>query len=230
MHAEIIKQLRPVRGRLTRQRALPRIGMALLAGGWLALVAALLTLFGGSLTSGLIGVVIALGIPLAAFAWSLYKPASWQQAAQLVDRQLHLHNRTSTALHLSQSQDADPMAALQVEDALSHLRGANLSGIKLPVPWERLASGAILTLFAIGLIIWGVVAPPTAAIQTSGDMQDLRPEVQSRQRVDFPVTADALSNTATLETEWITQRPAGFSPMRHDDVAKRYFDAIGASP
>lgn len=230
MHSELIKQLRPVRSRLTRQRALTRIAAALLAGGWLALVAALLTLFGGSLTSGLIGIVIALGIPLAVFVWSLFKPASWQQAAQLVDRQLHLYNRTSTALHLSQSQDADPMAALQVEDALSHLRGANLKGIKLPVPWERLASGGLLTLFAIGLITWGVVAPPTAAIQTSGDMQDLRPEVQKRQRVDFPVTTDALSNTAAFKNEWITQEPTDPPPPRDGDAAKRYFDAIGASP
>ena len=230
MHSELIKLLRPVRSRLTRQRALPRIATALLAGGWLALVAALLTLFGGSLTSGLIGVVIALGIPLAAFVWSLIKPASWQQAAQLVDRQLHLHNRTSTALHLSQSQDADPMTALQVEDALSHLRSANLKDIKLPVPWERLASGSVLTLFAIGLIVWGVVAPPTAAIQTSGDMQDLRPEVQPRDPVDFPVTADALSNTAALENAWIPQRPADQPPARHSDVAKRYFDALNAPP
>ena len=221
MQAQIQRLLRPIRSRLTRQQAMPRVATALLAGGWLAMVAALLTLFGGSFTSGLIGIVVAVTFPILAWGWSQFTSASWDDAARLVDRKLRLHNRTSTALQLAG--DQDPFAALQIEDALSSLQQANLKSIELPVPWQRIVGGLVLTLFAVSLIIWGIVAPPSAAIQTSGDMQDIRPEIADRTLVDpGPITSEMIAESATLlgDSESEFQQSIGV------DVAQQYFNSL----
>lgn len=221
MQKQIQQLLSPIRRRMTRARSLPRIATALLLGGWLALVAALLTLFGGSFTSGLIGIVVAALFPIVAVGWSLLRPARWKEAAQLVDRRLHLHDRVATALSLSQNVDGDPFTELQLDDALTKLRTANINQIQLVVPWERLARGLVLTLLAIGLIIWGIVAPPAAAIQTSGDMQDLRPEITPRQIVADDIARESLAESWQFEPEATTN-----SASNWQDVAGPYFDVL----
>ena len=227
MQKQIQKLLSPVRKRLTRQRALPRVAAALMAGGWLALVAALLTLFGGSFTSGLIGIAVAVGLPILAWGWTLLSPASWEETARLVDRRLQLHNRTTTALQVEKN-SGDPFAILQAEDTLAALQKTNLKGIQLPTPWERLAGGLLLSLFAVGLIMWGIVAPPTSAIQTSGDMQDLRPELRERTpAASADITPQMLANSVEFARQQSATGSEATSPVViGDDVAGRYFDSL----
>ena len=227
MQKQIQELLNPIRRRLTRQQGLPRVAAALMAGGWLALVAALMTLFGGSFTSGLIGIAVAIGFPIAAWGWTLLAPAGWEETARLIDRRLRLHNRTTTALQVGDER-SDPFAALQVEDTLAALQQANLKGIHLSAPWERLAGGLVLTLFAVGLILWGIIAPPTAAIQTSGDMQDIRPEIVERSFAEpTGINTQTLANSVEFASGQTEVESQGTSPIAiGDDVAGRYFDLL----
>lgn len=181
MIRELHNRLRPVRRRLTLRRAMPIVAAALMAGGWLALMAALLALFGGSMTAGLFGAALAVGLPLAGAAWALFHPAGWHDAARAVDRHFHLHDRTLTALHLAEDKTNDPFAQMQIEDAAAQLKPLSLRAVALPAaPWQRLAGGLALTAFALALTAWAIVAPPSASIQTSGDLQDIRPEIIER--------------------------------------------------
>ncbi len=151
------------------------------------------------MTSGLIGAAVAVGFPLLALAWALWHGANWQQAARLIDRRLQLQDRTATALHLARNDAGDPFAVLQVEDAVAHLHSANIKGIRFSLPLRRLASGLLLTLFSLSLIAWGIIAPPTGAIQTSGDIQDIRPEVIERRAIELtPLSPEALAAGASL--------------------------------
>ena len=230
MQKELHKLLRPIRSRLSRQRCLPRIASALMTGGWLALVAALLTLFGGSRTSGLIGIAVVIALPLIALLWSLLKSANWEEAARLVDRRLKLHNRTTTALSLASEASGDAFAALQCEDALKQLRQADLKRVRLAVPWQRLASGLVLCCFACGLILWGIVAPPSAAIVTSGDMQDMRKEIEKRTAQQTGSISSSEVRAGLQLADRSLASPAGEPPATlGEDIAGRYFDT-GASP
>ena len=232
MQRELQKLLRPVRSRLTRARAMPRVASALIAGGWLALVGALLTLFGGSSTSGMIAVAVAVALPALALVWSWLRPVTWEETAALVDARLHLHNRASTALHLAQDAGDDAFAALQIENALASLRDAKLKSIRFGLPWQRLAVGGLLTALALGLIGWGIFAPPSDAIVTSGDMQDLRPEIADRARLDVPAmnsdvieASTRLSSRTSLEAQFDTQQFDGAGTMR-GEAGAAYFDAL----
>ena len=223
---KIQQLLRPVRRRLSRQRALPRVAWALIAGGWIALVAGVLTLFGGSFTAGIVGIAVAFGLPLIVWTWTLFTPVRWIRVAQLVDRELNLHDRTVTALQLSDELN-DPFAQLQLDDALHHLQQVNLNSIHLATPWQRLASGVVLTLFSVGLIMWGIAAPPTAAIQTSGDMQDIRPEVEERELADLgPVNLRMLKRSADLHRRSQDISGNTMNPSLGTDVAREYFDSL----
>jgi len=234
MIRELQTRLRPVRRRLTLQRAMGPVATALMTGGWLALMGALLTLLGGSMTSGLIGAAVAVAFPLLALLWALLRPASWLEAAQLVDRRLRLHNRTSTALQLSERASDDPFAGMQIEDAAAHLRQANLSSISLVVPRQRLAGGVVLTAFSLGLIAWGILSPPTESIQTSGQMQDMRPEIIPRKRVDLgppssAVIAQSTRISPSLPPECAVRGAHDERPRIGETVSDRYFDLLEAA-
>lgn len=231
MRSELLKLLRPIRNRLTRQQAMPRVAWALIVGGWLALIGALLTLLGGSVTSGIIAICVAVGFPLVALAWALLHPASWQQAAQWVDRRLHLHDRTTTALHLADEAASDPFAAMQVDDAIARLRDSSLSKIQFALPWQRLLSGLALTAFALVLVVWAIVAPPTESIQTSGDMQDFRQEVVDRGPAEIPST-DPETVTRSLQQSTIVTTSGQSSSLRRrkqandEEISGAYFDRL----
>ncbi len=226
MIRELHKQLQPLRRRLTLRPVMATVAGALMVGGWLALMGALLALFGGSMTSGLIGAAVVIGLPASGAAWALLHPVPWRVAARAADRHFNLHDRIATALHLAESSSGDPFAQMQIEDAAAKLQQLNLRAVALaPIPWQRLVSGVLLSAFALALTGWAIIAPPTKSIQASGDMQDIRPEIVERVAVQ-PSAVDAQTALSGMRLSQESLESGDTFQTGLDDVSGRYFDLI----
>jgi hypothetical protein len=227
MLLELQKQLAPVKRRLSLRRAIAALAGGLVIGGWAALMAALIALFGGSTFAAIFAIVAAIGVPLVFAIVPMFRGTSWREAARAVDRRFQLHNRTSTALYLAEHPTGDSLESLQLEDAAAHLRDKKLrDAVTLRVPWQRLASGLLLTLVALGLVAWSWVMPMTGLIRVAPTARSgVWQSVADRKPVPLPQVDDrvAARSFQLLPTPDAQASPAPPAQLGVD-VAGRYFD------
>ncbi len=229
MLSEIRKQLRPARSRLTMRRAAAALAGGLMLAGWVALVAGILTLFGGGTVAGGVGIALLILVPLLAIAVVYLRPASWQQAARAVDRRFRLQDRAATALYLAEHPSGDSLDDLQVEDALGRLRQLNTGdAVSMDIPWQRLLGGIALCLFAAGLIAWGLIAPPTAA--TAATMEPIDEDNTPRVVVDvIPMTPQLVRQSMGVVPGDNEENEFGLYMPNDSGMTERYFDAMQSS-
>ncbi|MFO7902643.1 MAG: hypothetical protein R6U98_08285 [Pirellulaceae bacterium] len=100
-----------------------------------------------------LGVLVAATLGLAA---GLLWPTRWNSTTHLVDQSYGLKDRTTTAFEFASRRPDDELRALQIADALEHLRGVEASRV-VPFRLPRVAGPAVCGL----VLMFGVALLPT---------------------------------------------------------------------
>ncbi len=177
MSDQISSKLSGVVSRLRMQLAIRCVAPALLIGGAIAFVLALLRVLTAESISGWFAIgTLAIGVAFA-IGWALTRKVELLDAAQLVDERYKLHDRISTAIELAGQANSTPAVTLQANDAVQHLGRVQASEVvKMDIP-RTFWSGLGVSIIAIGMALWplpkmdDVEADPTveAVVQRKSD-------------------------------------------------------------
>lgn len=227
MLRELHKKLGPVRRRLTLRRVAAALATGLALGGWLALVAGLMALFGRSYWAGVAGFVTIVSVPLTLMLRAMLQPATWGEAAQAIDRHFQLHDRTTTALYLAAHPSGDPFEAMQLDDAAQRIAGLPLrQAAPLVLPWQRVISGLVLSGFALALLGAGMFLPDLRSLRGS------KPVVveHGADVIERVAAAPPAIDAQTAERTAALAGGATSNAVASEDIARRYFDRLQAAP